>query len=72
MIIEDMKYAGYRSVLDIGCGNGRFLEESLKRNFIPTAYLGVDDSIGMVSEAKKLHPHHQFEVIPMENLPSGL
>ncbi len=25
-IIEDMKQCGYASVLDIGCGNGRFLE----------------------------------------------
>ncbi len=25
-IIEDMQQCGYTSVLDIGCGNGRFLE----------------------------------------------
>lgn len=26
-IIEDMKQCGYTNVLDIGCGNGRFLEQ---------------------------------------------
>ena len=26
-IIEDMMRSGYTSVLDIGCGNGRFLEQ---------------------------------------------
>lgn len=26
-IIEDIKDNGYKNILDIGCGNGRFLEE---------------------------------------------
>ncbi len=29
-IIADMKTQNYSSILDIGCGNGRFLEEAQK------------------------------------------
>ena len=29
-IIEDIKDNEYRSILDVGCGNGRFLKESEK------------------------------------------
>lgn len=43
-IIEDLKQNEYSSVLDIGCGNGRFLEESLKMNYRPIKYLGIDES----------------------------
>lgn len=38
-IIEDMKINQYSSVLDIGCGNGRFLEESIKLNYVGAKYL---------------------------------
>ena len=32
-IIADMKQESYSSILDIGCGNGRFLEEAKKKDF---------------------------------------
>ena len=38
-IIEDLRKIKYSSVLDIGCGNGRFLEEAAKLNYIPIVYL---------------------------------
>jgi 2-polyprenyl-3-methyl-5-hydroxy-6-metoxy-1,4-benzoquinol methylase len=38
-IIEEMRQNKYTSVLDIGCGNGRFLEEATKRAFFPEKYL---------------------------------
>jgi len=158
-IIEDMSQCGYTSVLDVGCGNGRFLEtwnigenselevggkkmktqngesegdklsESDESNilmseaneflspsgafgtfhswkvrkentghrfptkvlgndedngdigfFVPQndgkkissklTYLGIDNSSGMIAEARKLHGEYQFEVCPMESLSS--
>lgn len=62
-IIEDIKNNSYKSILDIGCGNGRFLEEAEKLGHIPDTYLGVDNSEGMIQEARKLHPESLFEVI---------
>ena len=67
-IIEDIKDNEYRSVLDVGCGNGRFLEESEKLGYIPDTYLGVDNSEGMILEARKLHPESHFEVCSMNSL----
>lgn len=67
-IIEDIKDNGYRNILDVGCGNGRFLEESEKLGYIPDTYLGVDNSEGMILEARKLHPESHFEVIWMQDI----
>jgi len=62
-IIEDIKNNGYKGILDVGCGNGRFLEESGKLGYIPDTYLGVDNSEGMILEARKSHLESYFEVI---------
>lgn len=67
-IIEDMRIYQYNSVLDIGCGNGRFLEEANKLDFIPWIYLGIDSSEWMIWEAIKLHPHDQFKVLWMQDI----
>ncbi len=45
-------------VLDIGCGNGRFYDVIKERQ---TTYTGVDNSAGLLSEAKK--KHHGIEFI---------
>ena len=52
----------------MGCGNGRLL------NSLPSGiqYLGVDASLGMIEEAKKLHPSSHFAVIAMENIEENL
>ena len=70
-IIEDMKTHAVKSVLDVGCGNGRFLEEVENRELRIESYLGTDNSEGMIREAKMLYPEHLFHVIWMEHL-SGL
>jgi tRNA (uracil-5-)-methyltransferase TRM9 len=67
-IIADMKIHGYTSILDIGCGNGRFLEEAGKSEFIPQEYIGIDSSSGMIDEACKLHSGNHFEVIGMQDM----
>lgn len=55
------------SILDIGCGNGRFLE-TLQISRFPYSYLGIDESAGMVDEARKLHPEQNFQVLDMNHL----
>lgn len=63
-IILDMRNQGYKSVLDIGCGNGRFLEQWMSWDE-RIEYLGIDSSEWMIIEARKLHPEYRFEVIDM-------
>lgn len=67
-IIDDMQEQGFSSVLDIGCGNGRFLEEVQNSKLRIQTYLGIDSSAGMITEARKLHPENQFEVLDMSEL----
>jgi tRNA G46 methylase TrmB len=42
-ILSDLEIMHYKSVLDIGCGNGRFVTE-LRKKFQLMEYLGVDAS----------------------------
>ena len=44
-------------VLDIGCGNGRLAPLILERH---ATYTGVDNSAGLITEAKRLNPHITF------------
>lgn len=67
-IIADMKKGGFSNILDIGCGNGRFLEEADNAGLHIEQYLGIDSSAGMIEEAHKLHPHDAFAVCPMQSL----
>ena len=71
-IIDDIKKQWYRNILDIGCGNGRFLEEGKNRGYTSEGYLGLDSSSGMIEEAKRLHPWYQFEVGDMTHIASLL
>lgn len=67
-ILADMKSREFRSVLDIGCGNGRFLEEAEKQWYVFSSYLGLDSSMGMIEEARWLHPNSEFRVCDMLTL----
>lgn len=64
-IIADMQDRGMSSVLDVGCGNGRFLTEINNSKLIIQNYFGIDSSDGMIREARKLHPDHQFQQASM-------
>jgi ubiquinone/menaquinone biosynthesis C-methylase UbiE len=44
-------------VLDIGCGNGRFFDVIKDRK---TDYTGLDNSSGLLDEARKKHPDIRF------------
>ena len=67
-IIADMIAHGSTSVLDIGCGNGRLLEQAGISGLQLWEYLGIDCSDGMITEARKLHPENQFEIIGMQDI----
>ncbi|MDD2917170.1 MAG: class I SAM-dependent methyltransferase, partial [Candidatus Gracilibacteria bacterium] len=58
---------GNVSILDVGCGNGRFLD-SLNTSNLLYSYLGIDESSGMIAEAQKLHPENTFKVLDMNKL----
>ena len=67
-IIADMKTHNIQKVLDIGCWNGRFLEELDKQWYPLSYYQWIDNSEGMIQEAQKLHPENCFRVCPMEHM----
>ncbi len=67
-IIEHMRQQNALSILDIGCGNGRFLAEAENWELRIENYIGIDSSCWMIEEARRLHPEYHFEVIPMESL----
>ncbi len=67
-IISDIHEQGYTSVLDVGCGNGRFLEQMERGTWNVRRYLWVDNSAGMIEEARKLHPEYGFAVCDMLSL----
>lgn len=64
-ILDDFKNKNYKSILDLGCGNGRLLEEIDKSWIQVERYLGLDSSKGMVEEARKIHTEYQFDVCDM-------
>jgi tRNA (uracil-5-)-methyltransferase TRM9 len=64
-IISDIREQGYTSMLDVGCGNGRFLEQMERGDWSVERYRGVDNSTGMIEEARKLHPEYSFTVCDM-------
>jgi tRNA (uracil-5-)-methyltransferase TRM9 len=72
-IIKDVYNSGYTSILDIGCGNGRLLEQlKSTENSVwnISYYLGIDSSSWMIEEARKLHGEHHFELCDMLSIQS--
>ena len=67
-ILADLREKNYASVLDVGCGNGRFLEFAKKAGFQFKKYHGIDNSSGMIREAENLHPSEHFTICAMENI----
>jgi len=56
-----------RTVLDVGCGNGRWVDR------VPGAesYVGVDLNVAMLSEARERYPEARFVRGDMSRLPFG-
>lgn len=66
-IIADIKRQKLQTIVDIGCGNGRFVEQYLANvGEEPENYTGVDSSEILIFEAKKLFPNQQFIVSTMQ------
>lgn len=55
------------SILDVGCGNGRLIED-LKSKIKNFTYLGIDNSDGLIAEAQKKNPDYKFEVLDILNI----
>ena len=64
VILNDIEKKWYSSLVDIGCGNGRF-DTELRKKSQDVEYLGVDASKWMILEAKKLEPNEHFLVSSM-------
>lgn len=56
------------SILDIWCGNGRFLQAIKFSNIKFQKYLWLDLSIWLLEEASKLHPENEFLNLNMLDL----
>jgi ubiquinone/menaquinone biosynthesis C-methylase UbiE len=63
-LVAHYTHPGMR-LLDIGCGNGRVADVADK---FKLDYTGLDLSIGLINEARRLHPTHHFEVGNMTHL----
>ncbi len=69
-ILEFAKYIkrNYR-VLDFGCGNGRASELVTRSG---GNYIGVDNSLKMIGQAKKIYPKEKFDLIDgLNNFSTG-
>ena len=53
-----------RSVLDLACGNGRWLSR-----FRPGCYVGIDLSASMLREARERYPDERFIQADMTDVP---
>lgn len=66
-ILSDLK-EGSR-LLDVGCGNGRLLENLKNKNI---SYLGVDNSEELIQLAKTNYPDYDFKLADVLNLTSAI
>lgn len=57
-----------RAILDLGCGNGRFVRY-LEQEKLQATYIGIDNSQQFVRIAQELHPHQKFMRGDQLNIP---
>lgn len=63
--LRDQVIAGEK-ILDLGCGNGRFIELFKEQNI---EYFGLDNSERLIEIAKKRYPRGKFQIADAFNLP---
>lgn len=57
---------GFKSALDIGCGEGRFCR---KLTALDIATIGIDPTAGLITEAQRLDPNGDYRIAAAEALP---
>lgn len=72
-ILSDILQNKYQKIVDLGCGNGRFVEQCLSiYGELSFEYLGVDASSFLLSEAKNSFPNQEFCISTMQDFVSIL
>jgi len=61
VVFDILDREGFDSLLDIGCGDGRFLRETDQR-YGNKKLLGIDYSETAIALAKRMNPHLEFEL----------
>lgn len=62
IVMDLLAKTPFSSLLDVGCGDGRFLRE-VERRFNGTRLLGIDYSVQAVRLARSLNPELRYEVM---------
>jgi len=50
-------------ILDLGCGNARFLKFLHEKNSSIGSYIGIDNSIEFIEKNKQIYPQYNFKVL---------
>lgn len=70
-IVEAIVDAAPRRLLDLGCGEG-WLAGAIAERLPETAYLGMDASTSLITEARALYPGRDFTVVDFVTDPDAL
>jgi len=64
MIIELISTLKCRNILDVGCGNGRLMDEMHKKLKVPVC--GIDLSKSIIEKNKKFYPNYEFYCLDIQ------
>ena len=70
VVFDILDREGFDSLLDVGCGDGRFLRET-DRRYGNKKLLGIDYSETAISWARMMNPHLRFEVRDILGAPTS-
>lgn len=70
VVLDLLDREGFESLLDMGCGDGRFLRET-DRRYGTRKLLGIDCSETAISWARMMNPHLRFEVRDLLVMPTS-
>lgn len=62
LVIDQLRGIEFQSLVDIGCGDGRFLREAA-RSFPKTGLLGLDYSARAIALARAMNPGLQYRAV---------
>lgn len=64
VVLDQLAKAPFSSMIDVGCGDGRFLPE-VKRRFPDAKLLGIDYSERAIRLAQALHPEIEYRTVDL-------